>query len=124
MVDDVIDLLGAMDASTTGARTIHWPSSSFMAVWNIEWTGGVVAVDARWDSVIGGTEPLLRRADRFPSLGSFIAEWKKTLEIVCLALVEAGYTSAQIPPLAQLEAASSKLPRYGQLYAGGESAAD
>src|SRR5882762_374566 len=53
LVDEVISLVECMTSEQSGSRTIHWPSNTFSAVWDVEWADGKVTVNATWKCVLG-----------------------------------------------------------------------
>jgi hypothetical protein len=117
MVDDIIELIDAMSSSSIGRRVIHWPSNTFAATWNIEWSDEIATIDAQWHSVIGDTESMLAlRPKIVMPAAEFICEWKRLLETVAMALTNAGYSSEHLAGLRQLKGLIAKLHRDGILY--------
>jgi hypothetical protein len=117
MVEDIILLLEQMLSDEQGARTIHWPSNTFSAVWDVAWKDDAMTVSAKWDCVVGGVEPLLssRPSVSVPK-AEFLAEWKSLLATTERAISSAGYTGDQIPDLIRLRNVIGKLPGHGALY--------
>ncbi|MBK9260816.1 MAG: hypothetical protein IPM54_13480 [Polyangiaceae bacterium] len=120
MVDDVIGLIDAVLSNSTGKRVIEWPSNTFSATWNVEWSAETTTIDAQWHSVLGETESILAlRPKLVVATVDFISEWKRLLEIVANALKDAGYRFEHLSGLRQLDEIIGKLHHDGILYREG-----
>ena len=114
----IMDMLEHL-ALDSGEREIVWFSDTFFSRWNIAWNRSEdsLSIDAVWETVPGGLKPMLATQGTLNlSLGEFIAEWKRPMQIVFSAVTEAGYTPTQIPELERLEAILSRIASEGVLY--------
>lgn len=124
VLDDALDLVVAMTTEAASTRTVHWPSTSFGASWTVTWADSMTTIHATWRSIVGDTEKLLRDSGPIAvPVESFVAEWKRPFEIIARAIRGAGYSEQQIPRLATLEHVCRQIPRYGELYIGGDAPA-
>src|SRR5262245_32391183 len=103
MIDDAVRLITRQMSTEQGNERICWPSNTFASTWDVEWSGGMTAIHALWESVVGDTEPLLRqRPDVRIQTADFLAEWKRPLETVADALTGAGYEVEQLSGMREL----------------------
>jgi hypothetical protein len=117
IINDVLDMIEKLDNSPNGQHRVHWPSSTFSAIWHMQWRSGKLNVHAEWHCVLGGTESMLAsKPDIDIASEDFIAEWRRPLQLAERALTDAGYSVAQIAGLARLRAVLAKIARDGVLY--------
>ena len=117
MVDDLVDMLLAVQSTSVGSLVVTWPSNTFQATWHITWDERGLACTATWNSVSGGVEDVLSKTgDINLSRGAFLAEWKAPLERVVSALRRAGYSARELPRLEQIEQILAHLVQPGRLY--------
>lgn len=53
MVDDVLQIIEALQSSPQGRLVNHWPSNTFAASWEIDWKDGMLKIHSEWTSVVG-----------------------------------------------------------------------
>ena len=118
MMADVLVMLWSITSAPVGRWAVTWPSSTFMATWEVEWAGGLVSITSNWQRVAGDVESVLNAKPVVSAaVDEFVAEWRRPLEIVETGLRRAGYTEDALPDLALLRRVLSRLPRLGVLYA-------
>ena len=117
IMSDVLDIIEAIHASPQSSHSVHWPSNTFAAIWNMRWDQGMIEVQSKWNCVVGGTEALLvsKPEIRIPC-EDFVAEWKRPLQIAERALAKAGYSVEQVSELGRLQTVLANCNRDGQLY--------
>src|SRR5438128_712566 len=59
IINDVLDIIQAIQTSAQGSHSVHWPSNTFAAIWNMQWDQGMIAVQSKWNCVLGETEAML-----------------------------------------------------------------
>ncbi|WP_237228419.1 hypothetical protein [Rubinisphaera sp. JC750] len=115
ILEDVVFLVETVSASQNGNTTIHWPSSTFRARWEVSWKEDNVVVEARWESVIGDIESLL---NQHPSISvpksAFLSEWGELIK-TCLNHLRIRNTSSSLD-LTRLESVLSLVSERGTLY--------
>jgi hypothetical protein len=118
LVEDLVSLLNRMSSFDQGAIDVHWPCSTFAAVWAVEWSATNVLVRARFLDVRGVDAAALNAFEEL-SLGrvEFLAEWAQLLRVIEEGLLACGYGDS-FPPLPRLRALRERLPAQGQLYVG------
>ncbi len=117
MLLDIIMMLHLLLDQKDGETEITWPSSDFNAIWAMSWRGDDLTIDARWNSVIGKTENLLNDLDELKiSKSEFISEWKVLLGTVMDALIECGYSEANVKGFERLQSVYSRINEVGLLY--------
>lgn len=113
--EDVILLIEAVCASPTGRTSIHWPSSSFRAKWDVSWTENEVVVESEWECVIGGTELLLNKNPRISvTKETFLGEWTELI-VACLRHIRSRDTSRSLD-LTRYERIVRLVSKRGYLY--------
>lgn len=117
MMDDVLQIIEALQNTPQGKLVNHWASNTFAATWKMDWNDGILKVHSEWISVVGETEALLAsRPDIQMPSEDFVAEWMRPLHIAEHALSDAGYTVSQLPGLARLRTVRQLRVREGVLY--------
>ncbi len=117
MLQDIVEMLRILLRQGAGRHTIDWPSNTFAATWNLEWSGQRLEIGSSWTCVRGGTESLLSENPHISvDLTSFIAEWKRVLELIAEALAAAGYTEDRISDIGVLRGVIDDLGEPGALY--------
>lgn len=117
MIEDLMTIIEGLLHDEVGSLQIHWTSNTFPAVWNVNWTGGIVTIHSIWHSSLGGLETLLKARPQVElPIIDFISEWKLPFVIVEQGLKAAGYTTVQIPQIKRLEELLKQMPRFGSLY--------
>jgi hypothetical protein len=121
MLEDVICLVGEVSCSAEGFRALEWANSGFFARWILRWGAGRIQVVHEWmDPHEARPEAAfaleaLRRPVALPVV-DFLAEWRRPLEIVSAALLDAGYGAEDLTRLPALDQAIARTGRRGWLY--------
>ncbi len=117
MAADVVGIIEMIQVSPQGRHTVHWPSSTFSAIWDMQWSSGILTIHSEWHCVLGSTEALLTgKPDVELPSDDFVAEWKRPLQFAERALTEAGYDVGEIRGLARLRTVLARCVRDGVLY--------
>lgn len=110
ILPEVLDMLEACTAASSGDQLVRFGSTSFRAHWHLRWGAGQLALDGRWSSVRGGYEALLNeRPTMALPLDEFLAEWKAVLVCIMRAIDAGGV---------KLEAGDDRLDRLRVLVTG------
>lgn len=114
LIDDIPPLLDALLNCDRGSHRVGWGSSSFNAVWNLEWADGCVEIASQWNSVAGAYETLLNSRSKLEmEKDAFLWEWKALLRKIIEAIDKSGIKIANLDSLRSIEAA---IARQGYLY--------
>jgi hypothetical protein len=117
MVDDILYLAEALLSTKRGQTRISWPTNTFAATWNTRWADDIISIHGDWKTVVGGTEELLRAHPLVEMpVGEFLAEGKRPLTIMTMALTEAGYDRLAPQPMERLAHLASQIQNEGVLY--------
>lgn len=117
ILDDLMTMLTLMMNSEHGKRVIHWPSNTFHAKWNLEWSANIVTIFANWESVIGGTEDLLNSVpDLSLEKQVFISEWGNILDTILNSIYGVQNLNISQVDLSQLQFLVKEIGRKGVLY--------
>ena len=117
MMSDILNMLQSIQEEEKGGLRISWPSDTFDAIWNITWNHSDINISSRWNNITGGIEQILNERNTIViPKESYISEWKKLLETVRKALLNAGYTGIILPEITKLILVESRINGYGELY--------
>ncbi|MDY7228591.1 hypothetical protein [Hyalangium rubrum] len=105
MLEDIVELVLAVEKTGTGSYQVDWPSSGFPFRWTVKWNESEVDVRADSRDEPGAVNLTGRERVRVER-GSFVGAWKALLRAVLSCLEGAGYTSQQVHGLARLRTAA------------------
>jgi hypothetical protein len=94
---------------------IAWPSNTFRTDWHVALIGSRVRVTAAWESVSAQWGPLEEALNAAPvveaSRADFLAQWVALLRFANQALLDTGYTPAELEDYAPLGAELAHHPQ-------------
>jgi hypothetical protein len=106
MLEDIVDIVLAVERTESGLLQVDWPSSGFPFHWTIKWDASEVEVHAHPRDEPGAVDLTGRERVRV-GRGIFVGAWQALLKTILSCLEGAGYTNLQISGLTRLRAAAS-----------------
>lgn len=112
MIDDCLEMVEVLASAGPQTYEVHWPSSSFLAVWQIVTDGTRVRIVATWHTVIGSLEGLLNARNEVDvGLDDFLGQWRRLFAFLQARLERAGYDRATVEGFDRLvQAAGEAVP--------------
>jgi hypothetical protein len=80
--------------------TIHWPSSSFFATWDLHLVDKSLTIKSHWEAVAGGKDVLLKlrssKSEIIIEKDTFIQQWHSVLQSIRYVLLECEYSPYEL----------------------------
>lgn len=105
MMEDIVDMVLALDKADSGELQIDWPSSGFPFHWAVRWKAGEVEVHAQARPEPGAVDLSARDRVRVPR-EAFVRAWRVLLSTILSSLESAGYTNLQLEGMNRLRTAA------------------
>lgn len=105
--NDIKKMIHDIENKSNHTFSISWPSSSFMAIWEVKKKGKLLCLEAFWTSIAGGQDTLeqLKNVDNKIEIDKdiFLREWYKLLISIKNDLEQAGYSNNSLEDFYFLE---------------------
>lgn len=102
MIDDIIQMIIALQSENNGELSIDWPSNTFAANWNMVWVGDSIKITSHWREGFNATEYLKKNNIIEINRYIFLKEWKNILKILIQNLEYSGYNKQNLIDMVDL----------------------
>lgn len=117
MINDILELIMAIQAVNDGQMLIQWLPDTFRCNWKIEWRDNTVQIFSRWENTVGHLENILNEKNYISMyINNFISEWKQILAIIIEGLEFCGYNRTRIVDMDKLLEVYGSIKGNGLLY--------
>ena len=92
MIDDILEMLSALQSNDTGTWSVAWSSNTFAGTWDFKWFENSLDIKAYWREEFEASEYLKTHTALKVERTQFINEWKKITRVLLLNLEKCGCT--------------------------------
>ena len=111
MIDDILEMLSAVQSNDTGTWSVAWPSNTFAGNWDFTWFENSLEIKAEWREEFEASDYLKRHDVLKIKKDKFLDEWRKITTTLLLNLKECGYTCDNLTDMQLLIEANNEWQR-------------